>query len=82
MKKQTNTEVLLNVRKKNGDGTYSEILKNVRVTLPTVGDAVSVALGNGFELTSGETYEFTFIGCVEGLEVCRDVCYLVGGYGY
>lgn len=82
LKRQTITEVLLNVRKKNGDGTYSEILKNVRVTLPTVGDAVSVDLGNGFELTSGETYEFTFIGCVEGLEVCRDVCYLVGGYGY
>lgn len=82
LKRQTITEVLLNVRKKNGDGTYSVILKNVSVTLPTVGDAVSVDLGEGFELSSGETYEFTFIGCVEGLEVCRDVCYLVGGYGY
>ena len=80
LKSQTITEVLLNVRKKNGDGTYSEILKNV--TLPTVGDALSVDLGEGFELSSGETYEFTFIGCVEGLEVCRDVCYLVGDYGY
>lgn len=82
LKSQTITEVLLNVRKKNGDGTYSEILRNVSVPLPTVGDAVSVDLGNGFELTSGETYELTFIGCFEGLEVCRDVCYLVGGYGY
>ena len=82
LKSQTITEVLLNVRKKNGDGTYSEILKNVSVPLPTAGDAVSVDLGEGFELSSGETYEFTFIGCVEGLEVCRDVCYLVGGYGY
>ena len=82
LKSQTITEVLLNVRKKNGDGTYSEILKNVSVPLPTVGDAVSVALGNGFKLTSGETYELTFIGCFKGLEVCRDVCYLVGGYGY
>ncbi len=82
LKSQTITVVLLNVRKKNGDGTYSEILKNVSIPLPTVGDALSVDLGNGFELSSGETYEFTFIGCVEGLEVCRDVCYLVGGYGY
>ena len=82
LKKQTITEVLLNVRKKNGNGTYREILKNVSVTLPKVGDALSVDLGEGFELISGETYEFTFIGCVEGLEVCRDVCYLVGGYGY
>lgn len=82
LKSQTITEVLLNVRKKNGDGTYSEILKNVSVPLPTVGNALSVDLGEGFELSSGETYEFTFIGCVEGLEVCRDVCYLVGGYGY
>ena len=82
LKSQTITEVWLNVRKKNGDGTYSEILKNVSVPLPTVVDAVSVDLGNGFELTSRETYELTFIGCVEGLEICRDVCYLVGGYGY
>ena len=82
LKSQTITEVWLNVRKKNGDGTYSEILKNVSVPLPTVGDAVSVDLGEGFELTSGETYELTFIGCFKGLEVCRDVCYLVGGYGY
>ena len=82
LKSQTITEVWLNVRKKNGDGTYSEILKNVSVHLPTVGDAVSVDLGNGFKLTSGETYELTFIGCFKGLEVCRDVCYLVGGYGY
>ena len=82
LKSQTITEVWLNVRKKNGDGTYSEIPKNVSVPLPTVGDAVSVDLGEGFELTSGETYELTFIGCFNGLEVCRDVCYLVGGYGY
>lgn len=82
LKSQTITEVWLNVRKKNGDGTYSEILKNVSVPLPTVGDAVSVDLGEGFELTSGETYELTFIGCFNGLEICRDVCYLVGGYGY
>ena len=82
LKSQTITEVWLNVRKKNGDGTYSEILKNVSVPLPTVGDAVSVDLGEGFKLTSGETYELTFIGCFKGLEVCRDVCYLVGGYGY
>ena len=82
LKSQTITEVLLNVRKKNGDGTYSEIPNNVSIPLPTVGDVLSVDLGEGFELSSGETYEFTFIGCVEGLEVCRDVCYLVGGYGY
>lgn len=82
LKSQTITEVLLNVRKKNGDGTYSEIPNNVSIPLPTVGDVLSVDLGEGFELSSGETYEFTFIGCVEGLEICRDVCYLVGGYGY
>ena len=82
LKSQTITEVLLNVRKKNGDGTYSEIPNNVSIPLPTVGDALSVDLGEGFELTSGETYELTFIGCFNGLEVCRDVCYLVGGYGY
>lgn len=82
LKRQTITEVFLNVRQKKGDGTYSEILQNVSVSLPKVGDALSVDLGDGFDLSSGETYEFTFIGCVEGLEVCRDVCYLVGGYGY
>lgn len=76
------TEVFLNVRKKNGDGTYSQIFDHVSVSLPTGDDPFAVDLGNGLDLSAGETYEFTFIGCVEGTEVCRDVCYLVGGYGY
>lgn len=82
LKHQGINEVFLDVRKKNGDGTYSEIFDNVSVSLPTGDNAFAVDLGEGFELSSGETYEFTFIGCVDGDEVCRDVCYLVGGYGY
>ena len=50
--------------------------------MPTGDDPFAVDLGNGLDLSAGEMYEFTFIGCVEGAEVCRDVCYLVGGYGY
>lgn len=82
LKHQGITEVFLSVRRKNGDGTYSWIFDNVSVSLPTGDNAFAVDLGNGLELSSGETYEFTFIGCVEGVEVCRDVRYLVGGYGY
>ena len=72
--------VLLTVSKKTGDGIYSEMLGNVSVSLPNNNNAVKVTLGNGFDVVSGETYVFSFVGYVDGVPVCRDECCIVGGY--
>lgn len=72
--------VRLTVLKKNADGTYSEILRELPVALPADVNPFTVDLGNGFVLAAGETYAFSFVGYVGDFEVCRDVCYIVGGY--
>lgn len=72
--------VKLTVSKKNDDGTYSEMLRNIDVNLPTDNNPVTVNLGSGFEAESGETYVFSFVGYANDVLVCRDNCYTVGGY--
>lgn len=72
--------VLLTVSKKTEDGLYRELFGNVSVGLPTADNTVTVTLGNGFDIVSGETYIFSFVGYVDCVPVCRDECYIVGGY--
>ena len=72
--------VKLTVSKKNGDETYSEMLRNIDVSLPTDNNLVTVNLGNGFTAESGETYVFSFVGYAGGVPVCRDDCCIVVGY--
>ena len=71
---------LLTVSKKTEDGIYRELFGNVSVDLPTVDNTVTVTLGNGIDIVSGETYIFSFVGYVDCVPVCRDECYIVGGY--
>ena len=73
-------KVLLTVSKKNNDGTYSEMFRNIDVALPTGNGAVTVDLGNGFDAVNGETYIFSFVGYADGVPVCRDDCCIVVGY--
>ena len=74
--------VKLTVSKKNNDGTYSEMLRNIPVSLPTGNNPVTVNLGNGFTAEAGETYIFSFVGYADGVPVpvSRDDCCIVGGY--
>ena len=73
-------KVLLTVSKRNGNETYSKLLTDVTVSLTTDNYPVTVNLGNGFTAESGETYVFSFVGYANGVPVCRDECYIVGGY--
>ena len=68
--------VKLTVSKKNDNGTYSKLIENVAVNLPTV----TVNLGSSFTAEAGETYIFSFVGYAEGVPVSRDDCCIVGGY--
>lgn len=68
--------VKLTVSKKNDNGTYSKLIENIAVNLPTV----TVNLGNGFTAEAGETYIFSFVGYAKGVPVSRDDCCIVGGY--
>ena len=72
--------VKLTVSKKNDDGTYSEMLRNIDVSLPTDNNPVTVNLGSGFKAEAGETYVFSFVGYAGGVPVCGDDCCIVGGY--
>lgn len=67
--------VKLTVSQKKSDGTYTEILADVDVNLPASDAEFTVNFSN-----AGETYIFSFVGYVGGLEVCRDNCCVVGGY--
>lgn len=67
--------VKLTVSKKNDNGTYSKLIENVAVDLPTGNDPVT-----GFKAEAGETYVFSFVGYADGVPVCRDDCCIVGGY--
>ena len=67
--------VKLTVSKKNDNGTYSKLIENVAVDLPTGNDPVT-----GFKAVAGETYIFSFVGYADGVPVCRDDCCIVGGY--
>ena len=81
LKHQGIEEVKLTVSQKNSDGTYTDILSDVKVNNLPVDDAeFTVNLSNGFNAESGKTYRFSFVGYVGGLEVCRDNCCVVGGY--
>ena len=73
-------DIKLTVMKKNNDGTYSEMIQNLDIGLPTVDVPVTVDLGSENKAVSGETYVFTFVGYAGGVSVCRDECYVVGGY--
>ena len=73
-------KVLLTVSKKNTNGTYSELLRNIDVSLPTGNNPVTVNLENGFTAEAGETYIFSFVGYADGVPVCRDDCCIVVGY--
>ena len=54
--------------------------RNIDVSLPTDNNPVTVNLGSGFTAESGETYIFSFVGFAGDVPVCRDECYIVGGY--
>lgn len=73
-------KVLLTVSKRNGNETYSKLLTDVTVSLTTDNNPVTVNLGSGFKAEAGETYIFSFVGYANGVPVCRDECYVVGGY--
>lgn len=73
-------EVKLTISKKNSDESYSDLLANVNVALPTDDNSFKVTIGNGFTAVSGETYIFSFVGYVNGVPVCKDRCCVVGGY--
>ena len=70
----------LTVCKKNGNGTYSKLIGDVAVDLPTGEAPVTVNLESGFNAEAGETYIFSFVGYADGVPVCRDDCCIVGGY--
>lgn len=72
--------VKLTVCKKNGNGTYSKLIGDVAVDLPTGEAPVTVNLESGFNAEAGETYIFSFVGYADGVPVCRDDCCIVGGY--
>ena len=74
-------QVFLTVSRKNDDGSYTEIATDIFVNLPDDDGVFRIDLNNGFRVAAGETYLFTFVGCVDGLSVCHDVCYAVIGYG-
>lgn len=73
-------EVKLTVSQKNRDGTFTEILTDVNVNLPSNDAEFTVDLSSGFNAESGKTYIFSFVGYVSGLPVCEDNCCVVGGY--
>ena len=73
-------EAKLTISKKNSNGTYSDLLTDVNVGLPTDDNSCNVTIGSGFTAVSGETYIFSFVGYVGGLPVCKDNCCVVGGY--
>ena len=80
LKHQGIEEVKLTVSQKNSDGTYTDVLSDVKVNLPVDDAEFTVNLSNGFNAEAGKTYVFSFVGYVGGLEVCRDNCCVVGGY--
>ncbi len=71
---------VLTVSKKTEDGNYIELYRYIAVDLPVDGNTVTVYLGNGLDVVSGETYIFSFVGYVDGVSVCTDECYTVVGY--
>lgn len=73
-------KVLLTVSKKNTNGTYSKMFRNIDVAFTAVNGAVNVDLGNGFDAVCGETYIFSFVGYADDVPVCRDDCCIVVGY--
>lgn len=72
--------VKLTVCKKNSNGTYSKLIEDVAVDLPTGEAPVTVNLESRFNAEAGETYIFSFVGYADGVPVCRDDCCIVGGY--
>lgn len=72
--------VRLTVSKKNGDGSYSAVVRDVNISLPTGNTPFTIGLDNGFDAVSGETYILSFVGYVDGIPICSDVCCVVIGY--
>lgn len=79
LKYQGINEVKLTIREKNSNGTYTQKLTNVNVSL-LENDRFTVNLSNGFQVESGKTYIFSFVGYVNGAPVLEDKCTVVGGY--
>lgn len=71
--------VRLTVSRKDGN-SYSAVVRDVNISLPTGDDPFTVDLGNGFDADPGETYLFAFVGYIDGFPVCSDVCCVVIGY--
>ena len=72
--------VTLTISRKNADGSYTEVMRNIVVDLPNDNSPFSIVLGNGFQASSGETYMFSFVGYVKDTPVCRDDCCIAIGY--
>ena len=80
LKQEGIDKVQLTISRKNNDGTYDDLLDNVDVALPIDDNSFNVTIGNGFTAVSGETYICSFVGYVNGVPVCKDVCCVVGGF--
>ena len=72
--------VTLTISRKNADGSYTEVMRNIVVDLPNDNSPFSIVLGNGFQASSGETYMFSFFWYVKDTPVCRDDCCIAIGY--
>lgn len=72
--------VRLTVSRKDGDGSYSVVVRDQNISLPADNSPFTVDLGNGFDAVSGETYILSFVGYVDSSPVCSDVCCVVISY--
>ena len=79
LKYQGINEIKLTIREKNSNGTYTQKLTDVNVSL-LENDRFTVNLSNAFNVESGKTYIFSFVGYVNGAPVLEDKCTVVGGY--
>ncbi len=72
--------VRLTVSRKDSDGSYSVVVGDLNITLPADNNPFTVDFGNGFDAVSGETYILSFVGYVDSIPVCNDVCCIVISY--
>ncbi len=80
LKYQNIDNIQLTIKRKNSDGTITNIIENIDVTLPPDDEAVVIALANGFVGSVGETYIFDFVGYINNAQACNDLCVVVIGY--
>lgn len=80
LKYQNIDSVKLTIKRKNSDGTITNIMENINVELPLDDSPVVIILDNGFDGLVGETYIFDFVGYINEAQACNDACVVVIGY--